>query len=101
MAIQPPSNDLGEKILELIRIGIMIDDEVMHYIDSTFSDPSIEEFERILSDPSNCETETVFELIFYPDIQMQEKIEPILKTNNYSSDDIASATGYIFYIQCL
>ena len=96
MATQPPPHDLGEKILDLFQNGITIDADVMHYIDSTFSNPSIEEFARILSDPANCEMETVLELIFYPDMQIQEKVESILKTYNYSTDDVESATGYMF-----
>ena len=55
MEIQTSSHDLGKKILELIQNGIIIDNEVMHYIDSTFSTPSAREFAGILSDPSNCE----------------------------------------------
>ena len=69
--------------------------DVMHYIDSTFSNPSHTEFARILSDPSNCETETVFELIFYPDLQIQEKLESILKTNDYDANDVESAISYL------
>lgn len=95
MVIQTPPHDLGEKILELIQSGIIIDDDVMHYIDSTFSTPSAKEFAGILSDPSNCETETVLELMFYPDLQMQEKIELTLKTNNYNTDDVESAISYL------
>jgi hypothetical protein len=95
MAIQTPPHDLGEKILELIQSGIIIDDDVMHYIDSTFSTPSAKEFAGILSDPSNCETETVLELIFYPDLQMQKKIELTLKTNSYNTDDVETAISYL------
>ncbi len=95
MTTQPPAHDLGAKMLKLLLSGITMDDDVMHYIDSTFSNPSAEDFSRILSDPANCETETVFELIFYPDTQQQEKVESILKANNYSLDDIESATRYL------
>jgi len=95
MTTQPPAHGLGKKILELILNGITMDDDVMHYIDSTFSNPSVEEFARILSDPSNCETETVFELIFYPDMKIQEKVESILKTNNYSAEDAESTICYL------
>ncbi|MDA3894707.1 MAG: hypothetical protein PF482_01025 [Desulfobacteraceae bacterium] len=95
MTIQPPPRDLGEKILDLFQNEITIDADVMHYIDSTFSNPSIEEFTRILSDPVNCEVETVLELIFYPDMRIQKKVESILKTYNYSIYDVESATGYI------
>ena len=95
MGNQPNQHDLGHKISELIRRGITISDDVMHYIDSTFSSPSLKEFARILSDPSNCDTEPVFELIFYPDLQMQEKIESILITKTYNKNDVESAAGYL------
>jgi len=95
MGSQPNQHDLGDKISELIQNGITISDDVMHYIDSTFSTPSNAEFARILSDPSNCETETVFELIFYPDLQIQERLESILKTTNYDANDIESAIRYL------
>jgi len=95
MTNKPKQHDLGKKILELLQCGITISDDVMHYIDSTFSNPSHADFTRILSDPSNCETETVFELIFYPDLQIQEKLESILKTNYYDTNDVESAISYL------
>jgi len=95
MENQANQHNLGHKISELIQKGITISDDVMHYIDSTFSNPSLTEFARILSDPSNCDTEPVFELIFYPDLPMQEKIESILITKTYTKTDIESAIGYL------
>lgn len=95
MGSQPNQHDLGHKISELIRRGITISDNVMHYIDSTFSNPSLKEFARILSDPLNCDTEPVFELIFYPDLEMQEKIESILITKTYDKNDVESAASYL------
>ncbi len=95
MKNKPNRYDLGKKISELIQNGILITDEVMHYIDSTFSNPSVQELRRILSDPSNCEADTVFELIFYPDLPLQEKIEPILTSGNYNEKDIEPAVRYL------
>jgi len=95
MGNKQKQHDLGEKIADLFQEGITISDDVMHYIDSTFSNPSLTEFSRILSDPSNCDTEPVFELIFYPDLQMQEKIESILITKTYTKTDIESAVSYL------
>ncbi len=95
MENKPDQHALGDKISDLIRYGITISNDVMHYIDSTFSNPSIEEFARILSDPSNCETDTVFELIFYPDRQIQEQLESSLKTKYYDADDVNSAISYL------
>ena len=92
---QPKQHDLGHRISELIQRGITISDNVMHYIDSTFSNPTIGELGRILSDPSNCETEPVFELIFYPDRKMQEKIESYLTQKTHNKEDIESAVKFL------
>ncbi|MBC2713840.1 MAG: hypothetical protein HF978_00855 [Desulfobacteraceae bacterium] len=101
MGNKPKQHDLGDKISKLIQRGIIISDDVMHYINSTFSNPSIEEFRRILADPLNCESDTVFELIFYPELKMQEKLESILKTNSYNEDDLEYTISYLSQKQML
>ena len=93
--IQPERIDLGEKISELIQNGIILTDDVLHYIDSTFLNPSIETLNRILVDPSNCEAETVAELIFFPDLNMQKKLESTLNKNYYNETDVESAISYL------
>lgn len=95
MKIKPKHSDLGEKIAELIRNGITLTDDVIHYIDSTFLTPSAEALSRILADPSNCEAETLCELIFYPDRQMQLTIEPALTEASYNEADVESAASYL------
>ena len=95
MEIKPKHSDLGEKVSELIRNGITLTNDVMHYIDSTFLTPSAEALNRILADPSDCEAETLCELIFYPDRQMQLKLEPALTENSYDEADVESAVSYL------
>jgi len=95
MGTQPEHVDLGKKISELIQNGIILTEDVIHYIDSTFSTPSIENLNRIFADPLNCDAETVAELIFFPDLNMQKKLESTLKTNSYNEADVESAVRYL------
>lgn len=86
---------LGEAILELIRHGITLSDTVTHFIDSTFSAPSLEEFRRVIDDPQNADAETVFELIFFPDREMQAAIEPVLQKTSFIPEDIDAAADWL------
>ena len=52
---------------------------MVHYIDSTFSNPTIEELEAILQDDSNCEKDSLMELLFFPDVSMQLALEEMLE----------------------
>jgi len=49
----------------------------MHFIDSTFSSPCINELEKIITDDSDCERDSLIELIFFPDEEIQAKLEEI------------------------
>lgn len=85
---------LIEKIAELLQGGIVLSADVMHAIDATFSTQSANELSEILYDPFNCEADAIFELIFYPDLNFQEKIEPVLMSQSVSlidEDPIARA----------
>ena len=95
--MKDPANHsaLGEAILELIRHGITLSDAVTHFIDSTFSAPSLEDFRRIIDDPQNADAETVFELIFFPDLEMQTALEPVLQKTAFTPEDMDAATGWL------
>lgn len=94
--IQEPKHQLlGDRIAELIQTGIALSDGTIHYIDSTFATPSVADFHKIISDPHNCEAETVFELLFFPDEQFQKQIEPVLETYSYDDEDIGNVVSYL------
>lgn len=57
---------LARQILAVLTPGLKLGPRALQYIDSTFSNPSIEALAVILADESNCETETLLELIFFP-----------------------------------
>ena len=78
---------LTEKIAGMCQEGFSLSDAVLHYIDSTFSNPSVEELEGVIADESNCEREPLMELIFFPDEATQCKLEEILEANDFQAPD--------------
>ncbi len=70
--------------------GFEVSPDVMRYINSTLSDPSIAELEAVLSDEGNCEREPISELLFFPDESFQISIEPILEPAGFlKADELA------------
>jgi len=70
---------LADEIRKILNRGVTLGDDVVHYIDSTFSNPTIEELQAILHDDSNCEKDSLIELLFFPDETMQLELEEMLE----------------------
>ncbi len=99
-AISLTTNDkkcflLAEKIERIFRGGFVLSDDVMHYIDSTFSNPSINELEKIIYDEHNCERDPLIELIFFPDEPAQIKLEEFLESKDFKKEDEEKVINYI------
>jgi len=86
---------LVDAITHLMDCGITLDTAAVHYIDSTFSHPGVEDFRQILADADNCETDTLYELIFFPDLRMQEQLEPVLAAHVFDGKDVENVIGFI------
>ena len=78
---------LAERIAKILLEGIRLNSAAMHYIDSTFSNPSIDELKEIIADNSDCENDSLIELIFFPDESIQMQLEDILQSHDYSKKD--------------
>ncbi len=78
---------LAERIVKILREGIHLNSDVMHFIDSTFSSPCINELEKIIADNSDCERDFLIELIFFPDEEIQTRLEDLLESHNYCKED--------------
>jgi len=78
---------LAGKIDNLLRKGLVLNQDILHYIDSTLLNPSVKDLESILNDPSDPESDALIELIFFPDERFQVQIETILEKENFHSDD--------------
>lgn len=85
----------AEKIADMVKNGFPMGPEAVHYIESTFSNPSLEELGRILEDESNCETETLLELIFFPDEIFQIGLEEMLERFRFEEKDESIVAGYL------
>jgi hypothetical protein len=86
---------LADRILEILNEGIPLSDEVIHYIDSTFSNPTIEALKNILQDDSNCEKESLVELLFFPDENIQVQLEEFLEDNSFEQEDEEKVLTYL------
>jgi hypothetical protein len=80
-------NQLANKIRQILNNGITLDGDVVHYIDSTFSNPTVEELQAILHDESNCEKDSLIDLLFFPDSNMQLELEEMLENFQLEKQD--------------
>lgn len=86
---------LAEKIKRIFRDGFVLNNNMMHYIDSTFSGPSINELEEIINDEHNCEKDSLIELLFFPDESVQIKLEELLEKEDFKKKDEEKVLSYI------
>ncbi len=70
---------LAEEIASILKEGIRLSPDVLHFIDSTYSNPSPQELANILEDESDSERDTLVELIFFPDESIQARLEDLLE----------------------
>ncbi len=89
-------NQLAEKIRKILGCGITLGSDVVHYIDSTFSNPTTAELETILQDDSNCEKDPLMELLLYPDESMQLQLEALLQRLQFSAAEEQFVPHYLF-----
>ena len=86
---------LAERIVKILKEGIHLNSDVMHFIDSTFSSPRTNELEKIIADNSDCERDSLIELIFFPDEEIQAKLEDLLESHNYCREDENKVLDYL------
>jgi len=84
----------AEKIEEVFQNGFCLDSKVLHYIDSTFSNPSAAGINEILSG-SGSERESLLRLIFSPDESMQFHLEEFLEEADIRKEDVERIAGYL------
>ena len=83
------------KIEEVFQNGFSLDSKVLHYIDSTFSNPSEAGIEKILTGESDFEKETLLKLIFSPDESTQFLLEEVLEEADITKEDVERIIGYL------
>jgi len=83
------------KIDELFQNGFSLDCKILHYIYSTFSNPSKAEIEKILTGEPDFEKETLLKLIFSPDESMRFFLDDFLEEADFTEEDVKRITGYL------
>jgi len=78
---------LAGELQKILCGGIALSSEVIHYIDSTFSNPTTTELQTILHDDSNCEKDSLMELLLFPDEPMQLQLEALLERLHFQEAD--------------
>jgi hypothetical protein len=87
MELKEKCDVLADEIKKILAQGIDLSDDVVHYIDSTFANPTFEELQTILADDSNCEKDSLMELLFFPDESIQIQLEETLERYRPQSED--------------
>lgn len=86
---------LAVRLQEVLSDGISLNEDVIHYIDSTFSNPNEAELKAILQDDTNCEKDSLMELLFFPDESMQLRLETLLERLLFTAAEEKSAVDYL------
>jgi hypothetical protein len=87
MKSENKNRQVAQKIIDILQSGLTLNADTLHYIDSTFSNPSIGEFEELLQDESSCETDSLIELLFFPDESVQMQLEEMLGETRLQKQD--------------
>ena len=86
---------IADEIKKILSTGIDLSDDVVHYIDSTFSNPTVKELESILADDANCEKDSLMELLFFPGESMQVQLEETLERYRPENEDGKKILAYL------
>lgn len=86
---------LADKIERFFQQGIAVSDDVLHFIDSTFSHPTVPELNGICEDESNCERDSFINLIISPDEPFQIQIEKMLIDEVFEEQYIVNVTDLL------
>jgi hypothetical protein len=85
--MESKNKEVAEKIIAILQGGLTLNADTQHYIDSTFSNPSVDEFEALLQDESSCETDSLLELLFFPDESTQLELEESIENTHFRQRD--------------
>jgi hypothetical protein len=81
------NKQIADKIIDILQDGLRINADTQHYIDSTFSHPTIAALDTLLQDESSCETDSLMELLFFPDESVQLQFEDLLQDTQLQPED--------------
>ncbi len=83
------NRELAFRIAGILEKGLILNDRVLHFMDTTFGSFLPENMKEVIQDNDRCERDSLLELIFFPDESIQVQIEDILCAKNYTENDEA------------
>lgn len=89
------NEQIADKIVDILSNGLAINADTQHYIDSTFSHPTITELEALLQDESSCEADSLMELLFFPDESVQLQLENLLENTHLQPEDVQAIKAQV------
>ena len=79
--------NLVERVSSAIQQSGLLTDKVLAYIESALFTPDPEALINFITDDSDCERDTLLDLIFSPGQDVQRSLESLLEKYSFSSDD--------------
>jgi hypothetical protein len=89
MRLSPHCGQLIDEIEDIFSAGIPIDSGVLRFISAMGEAPTPAFFARVFTDEGDSEAESLIELIFFPDEQIQIRLEPLLEAACFDAADEA------------
>ncbi|MBW1899968.1 MAG: hypothetical protein JRI61_13090 [Deltaproteobacteria bacterium] len=87
MSEDEKNRELAFRIAGILEKGLILNDRVLHFMDTTFGSFLPENMKEVVQDDERCERESLLELIFFPDESIQVQIEDILCAKEYTEED--------------
>ena len=87
MKSENKNREVADRIIDILRSGLPINADTQHYIDSTFSNPSVDTLEALVKDETNCETDSLVALLFFPDESVQLQLEEMIDAVCFEKQD--------------
>jgi len=95
MASERLCRQLADRIREILGKGLQLSPGVLHYIDSTYLNPSPEALKEIFYDLSDAQNASLCELIFSPDETFQVQIENLLEESMFHPADEKKVLSFL------
>jgi hypothetical protein len=78
-----------------------LDPEAVHFIESTYANSSFQDLSKILGHESDCDRDTLLELIFFPDESIQARMEDLLESLDLGKNDLPVVRERLLQKDCL
>ena len=84
---------LADAIADFFCGTIHAGSDVIDYIDSAYGNPSAAELKAAVEQPGGSERETLVELIFFPDLAVQQQLEGRLEQHDFTAEEVEAVAA--------